>query len=120
MEEKQHLICINCPLGCRLEVTKTENEGWLIEGNQCNRGKIYAIKEMTNPTRVLTTTVVLENSMHCRLPVRTTDGIPKEKIFPAMEVLNNISVKAPIHAGDIIVHNILGTEVNVIASRSVQ
>jgi len=119
MEKERQLICINCPMGCRLKVTKTENGGWLVEGNSCNRGKTYAIKELTAPTRVLTTTVVLNSNLHRRLPVRTDDGIPKEKIFEAMRVLNNIKVEAPIHAGDVIYKNILGTVANVIASRSI-
>lgn len=119
MEEKRQLICINCPMGCRMEVTKTENGGWLIEGNQCNRGKIYAVKELTAPTRVLTTTVVLNSNLYRRLPVRTKEAIPKEKIFEAMEVLNHVEVQAPVQVGDIVVKNILGTGVDVIASRSV-
>jgi len=116
--EKHKLICINCPMGCRLEVTQTENGGWLVEGNQCNRGYSYAVREMTEPTRVLTTTVVIKNGFLPRLPVRTETAIPKEKIFEAMEVINKVVVEAPVKVGDVIVENILNTGVNVIASRS--
>jgi len=119
MENVRQLICINCPMGCRLKVTKSENNGWLVEGNECNRGKTYAVIELTAPTRVLTTTVILNSSLFRRLPVRTDKGIPKDKIFEAMKVLDKIKAEAPIHTGDVICCNILGTGVNVIASRSV-
>lgn len=116
--EKHKLICINCPMGCRLEVTQTENGGWLVEGNQCKRGTAYAIKELTEPTRVLTSTVVIKNGFLSRLPVRTQTAIPKEKIYEAMDVINKIVVTSPVNVGDVIIENILGTGVNVIASRS--
>jgi len=116
--EKHKLICINCPMGCRLEVTKTENGGWLVEGNQCKRGTSYAIRELTEPTRVLTSTVVIKNGFLSRLPVRTETAIPKEKIFEAMNVINKVVVEAPVKVGDVIVENILDTGINVIASRN--
>lgn len=116
--KKQELICINCPMGCRLEVTETENGGWLVEGNQCSRGKSYAIIELTAPTRILTTTVRINNGALKRLPVRTNSGIPKEKVFEAMAVVNQVVVDSPIKRGDVIIKNLLGTNADLIASRS--
>jgi len=118
MEKKHNLICINCPMGCRLEVSETENGGWLVEGNQCARGKAYAIKELTAPTRVLTTTVKINNGALNRLPVRTNIAIPKEQIFEAMKIINKVVVDSPIKRGDTIVRNLLETGADVIASRS--
>lgn len=118
MREKQDLICINCPMGCRLEVTETENGGWLVEGNQCARGKAYAIKELTAPTRVLTTTIKINNGFLNRLPVRTNIGLPKDKVFEAMNTINQLTVNTPIKRGDILIKNILDTGVDIIASRS--
>lgn len=119
MADKKNLVCIGCPMGCRLSVTKTENGGWLVEGNQCNRGEAYAVKELTNPTRVLTTTVKMNNGFIRRLPVRTSDAIPKNMLYDAMEIINNIEVEAPVKMGDIIIKNILNTNINVVASRTV-
>lgn len=112
------IICINCPMGCRLQVTTGVQGELQVEGNQCSRGRAYALKELTTPTRVLTTTIKLKNGLYRRLPVRTVDGIPKEKLTLAMAVLNRIEVEAPVQAGDIIINNLLGTNVDVIASRS--
>jgi CxxC motif-containing protein len=117
MPTKKHcLICIGCPLGCRLTVT--EKDGWRVEGNTCKRGAVYAVKELTNPTRVLPTTVKIKDGFLKRLPVRTAAPLPKNKIFEAMQVINRVEVEAPVKMGDVIIENILGTGVNVIASRS--
>lgn len=120
MAEVYELICIGCPLGCRLTVTKNDDESWLVKGNQCNNGKDYGIKEMTNPTRVLTTTVKITGSYIKRLPVRTDKAIARKLIYDAMKLINRVEVKAPVRMGDIIIENILDTEVNVIASRTLK
>ncbi len=118
MEDNRSLICINCPMGCHLEVEKDKNGEWLITGNQCKRGITYAINEMTAPVRVLTTTVKVSNGLYRRLPVRTSDAIPKEKLFEAMQMINQVTVQAPVKVGDVIINDILGTGIDVLASRS--
>lgn len=119
MDQKQNLICISCPLGCHLEVTKLANGEIQVEGNNCKRGITYGINEVTAPMRVLTTTVKCENGDWNRLPVKTKEPIPKGSLQKAMEVINQITVKAPVKIGDIIVKNILGTGVDVVACRSI-
>ncbi|QZY55021.1 DUF1667 domain-containing protein [Crassaminicella profunda] len=115
--EKHQLVCIVCPMGCYLEVTK-ENEEYNVTGNKCPRGKAYGMKELTNPTRVVTTTVKIKGGLLNRLPVKTKEAIPKEKIFECMKFIDSIEVKAPISVGDIIVKDLLGTGVDLVASRS--
>lgn len=117
--EKQNMICISCPMGCHLEITAIEGGGWLIEGNQCKQGKVYARKELTAPTRTLTTTVKVKGSEQNLLPVKTQKAIPKEKLFEAMEVINDVSVQPPIKVGDVVVEDILGTGVNVVATKNI-
>ena len=70
-----------------------------------------------NPTRVLTTTVAIEGGAHGRMPVRTEQPIPKGKLFEAVEALRQVRLTSPVHCGDVVLENILGTGVNVIASR---
>ena len=55
MEEK-NLICIGCPMGCPLTVKMEHGEVVSVTGNTCKRGDIYARKEVTNPTRIVTST----------------------------------------------------------------
>lgn len=113
------LVCIVCPRGCRLEV-KEENGEYSVTGNLCKRGMDYGIKEVTSPTRVVTTTVKVVNSTVRRLPVVTKGEIPKGQIFEAMKIINKVTVQPPIKVGDIIVENILDSGVNVTASRTIE
>ena len=115
--EKHQLICIVCPMGCHLEVIKENNE-YNVTGNICPRGKAYGVKELTNPTRVVTTTVKIKGGLLNRLPVKTKDAIPKKKLFDCMKFIDSIEVKSPICVGDVIVKDILSTGVDLVAARS--
>lgn len=114
------MICIVCPIGCHLEVVEDlESEtGYRVYGATCKRGEVYGVKELSNPTRLITSTVSINGGNLRRLPVRTDKDIPKDKIFECMKIINSIEVEAPINIGDIIVENILDTGVNIVASRS--
>lgn len=115
-----NMICIACPLGCKMEIKTIVNGSTAhrITGNKCPRGEQYAIKEMTNPTRMVTSTVLIENSHLPLLPVRTSEAIPKDKIFECMKVLDDVRLKGPVKAGDVVVENLLGLGIDIIASRS--
>lgn len=115
----RNVICIECPIGCNIKIVKDE-DGYKISGNSCKRGYEYAVREMEDPKRVLTTTVKLNNSYLKRLPVRSSSEIPKRLIFECMNILKDIEVSAPIRAGQVIVENILNTGADIIASRSVE
>lgn len=118
--DKREIICVVCPIGCQLEVVKDDScKGYGVKGNQCVRGEEYGIKEISNPTRVLTTTVKVKNACIKRLPVRIDAPIPKELIIGCMKELNRIEVQAPVKAGNILVQNILNTGANVISARSI-
>ncbi|WP_050607914.1 DUF1667 domain-containing protein [Clostridium niameyense] len=115
--EIRELTCIGCPLGCGLEVKMDGSKVVEVTGNTCPRGKIYAEKECTNPTRILTISIKVENGEEDVVCVKTEKDIPKDKIIEAVEVLKSIEVKAPINIGDIVLENILGSGVNVIATK---
>ncbi|VYU51279.1 DUF1667 domain-containing protein [Clostridium tertium] len=112
----KNLICICCPMGCHLEVDIDEKS---VKGNSCKRGEEYGIMEVTNPIRIVTTTVKLLDSSENLLPVKTKEGIPKHLIFKCMEELKRIKVKAPIEVGDIVLKNILDTGIDVLSTKSV-
>ncbi len=116
MNKKHEMICIACPVGCHLTVF----DDLTVEGHKCPRGKEYGIKELTNPTRIVTSTVKITGAHKGRIPVRTEHDIPKELIYKVMDVINSVVVEAPVHMGDVIIENILDTGVNVIASRSMK
>ncbi len=118
--EKREMVCIVCPVGCRLEVFEDDksDSGYIVKNATCLRGEVYAVKELTNPTRVVTSTVKIRNGLLNRLPVKTDGTISKDKIFECMDIINSIEVEAPIKVGHIIVENVLGEGVNIIATRS--
>lgn len=109
------LICIVCPKGCHLQVD--EEHGYAVTGNSCPRGAEYGKTELLHPTRVLTSTVRLEGGLHLRLPVKTSAPIPKELMFEAMNALNGVTLTAPITVGQVVIANLLGTGVDVVATR---
>lgn len=113
----KEITCIVCPIGCRMTVLETD--GTLeIKGNMCPRGENYAIEEFKNPTRMVPTTVKIQGAFLRRLPVITSQPIPKDKIFDIMEVINKAEVKAPVTLGDVIIKNILDLGVDIVATRS--
>lgn len=111
----KELYCITCPTGCLLAVTQQNGE-YLVEGNGCKRGIEFAVTEMTNPTRSLTTTVRTTFSGVPVLPVRTDGEIPKGKIMEAMRELNAVLVDRALGCGDTILDDIAGSGVRVIAT----
>ena len=114
-----NLICINCPRGCHLTVEKTGEE-IRVEGNVCPRGHTYAVNELTNPLRTLTTTVGIESETQKRLPVISSAPLPKGRIMEAMKALKDVSVKAPVHLGDPVYRNVLNLGIDILASRSIE
>ncbi len=118
MTKRTNMICIVCPIGCHLEIIEDEANGVSVSGNTCKRGEAYGRNELVNPTRVLTSTVKINGALFPRLPVKTNGAIPKNKIFEAMQVINIVVVDSPVHCGDILIKDILGLGVDIVAARS--
>lgn len=115
--EIRDLTCIGCPIGCMMQVSLEGSQVIAVTGNTCIRGEEYAHKELTNPTRIVTSTVpVLKGSIPI-ISVKTQSDIPKSKIFECMKELKQCTVTAPVKIGDIIKANIAGTGVNIVATK---
>ena len=112
--EKRILTCIGCPMGCTLTVALEGSEVKSVEGNTCKRGDIYARKEVTNPTRIVTTTVRLKNGGV--VSVKTKEDIPKEKIMDCVKEIKQLEVDTPVQIGQVILDNVAGTGVPVVAT----
>lgn len=118
-QEIRELICINCPMGCPLTVTLEDGEVLSVKGNTCPRGDSYGRKEVTNPTRIVTTSVPVDGSKTERMvSVKTGHDIPKGKIFDVVQELAGVRAQAPVAIGDVILANVAGTGVNVIATKN--
>lgn len=117
--EVKNLTCINCPMGCALTVEMNGNEVINVTGNTCNRGDAYARKELTDPTRIVTSTVKVVGGKSDMVSVKTREDIPKGKIFECVKELKDVLIQAPVHIGDIVVANIADTGIDVVATRNV-
>lgn len=113
------MICICCPLGCRMTVEKTA-DGFEVKGNTCPRGKAYAIDEMTAPKRMVTSSVLVRGGNFNTASVKSSAPLPKEKIFDALETLNGVVLDAPIKEGDVAVKNVLGLGIDFVSTRDVE
>lgn len=118
--EKRELICIGCPLGCRITVSMENGEVVDVTGNTCKRGEAYAVKEVTAPARTVTSTVIVKGGTLRMVSVKTQTDIPKEKIQDCMAALKGVCVEAPVHIGQVIVENVAGTGVNVVATKNIK
>jgi CxxC motif-containing protein len=111
----KELVCIVCPRGCRLQVD--EENGFAVTGNSCERGAEYGKNEISNPTRVLTSTVKAVGGRYRRCPVKTSGAVPKGKLLEVMSLLDGVEVKAPVHIGQVVLSNVAGTGMDVIATK---
>jgi len=111
------LICIVCPKGCHLKVD--EENGYAVTGNSCEKGAAYGKKELTNPTRVVTSTVRVEGGEKQRVSVKTNRDIPKGKMLEAVALLDTVCLTAPVHIGDVVLEDILGTGADFVATGTV-
>ena len=123
MAETEIITCINCPVGCRMTVKLSDDGSFLsASGNTCPRGDHYARKEVTDPTRIVTSSAYVRGAKSGAKTVslKTASDIPKGKIFDVLEELRGLTVDAPVRIGDVLLENAAGTGVNVIATRNVE
>ena len=118
--EVRELICIGCPMGCNLKVEIKDGEAVSVSGNTCKIGETYAKKEVSNPTRVVTSTLKVDGGTVDMVPVKTESDVPKVKIFDVVRSLKGCTIKAPINVGEVLVENVAGTGVNIISTRSIE
>ena len=115
---EQQITCINCPVGCRLQVVLENGQVVSVSGNSCKRGETYAHQECTQPLRMITAVAPVKGSV---MPVslKTRSPIPKAKIDECMRAIDELQLTAPINAGDVLIANVVDTGVDVIATKSV-
>ena len=118
--ENRDLICIGCPLGCPLTVTIENGEVTSVTGNTCPKGDAYARKEVTNPTRIVTSTVRVEGGVAPMVSCKTASDIPKGKIFEVANALKDVVATAPVAIGDILLANAADTGVDIIATKNIE
>ena len=110
------LICIGCPNGCLVTVDKNQDGSLSITGNTCKKGEEYARNEVTAPKRTVTSIVRVAGGKNPVVSVKTKEEIPKEKIAACMEEINRTALKAPVSLGQIVIADVAGTGVDIVAT----
>jgi CxxC motif-containing protein len=117
MERK--VTCIECPTGCTVTVRVENDKAVHLEGFGCRRGHDYAVAEIEHPERILTTTVPTRGFSVRMLPVRTSRPIPRALTVQAMDEIRKVAILRPVRVGDVIIEDLLGLGVEVVATRSI-
>ena len=117
MTKQQELLCVSCPKGCVLKVEVEDGQVTQVQGATCKRGEVYAKQEITDPRRMVATSIRVKNGLLPVIPVYTAEAFPKDKIFDLLDLIRKQEVSAPVKKGDILIENALGYDINVIASR---
>ena len=112
---EKEFVCIVCPRGCRLKIDDNMN----VTGNFCPRGKAYAISEVTNPVRMITSSIRVTNREDLLVSVKTSVAVPKGKIFEVMQEIDKLSVAAPCRIGDVALSNVLGTGADIVITKNI-
>lgn len=120
----REFTCIICPNGCEITAEINEKadgtrEIVSIEGATCPKGEAYVKQELTDPQRNIATSVLVEGGVLPLVSVRLTSPIPKARIFDAMAEIRKCRVTAPVHAGMVLIHNLLGYETDVIVTKEI-
>ena len=116
MESKKIVMtCISCPLGCTVEIKKVGDD-YEVFGNECEKGEKYAIQEITNPMRGITSTVKTVFNDFPRLPVKTDREVPLKDIFLFMEEINSVVVEERMKPGDFVLKEMRNTDINLVAT----
>lgn len=108
---KKEFTCIVCPVGCKLMV-----DGDTITGNRCPRGYQYALQEIKDPKRMVTSTVATNSTIRRRISVKTDKPIAKPLLFDVIVALRKVVIDHPVKVGDILIPHVLDTDVNIVAT----
>ena len=114
------IICVACPVGCRIKIKSAEGNIEEITGYQCEQGRKYAVEEFKNPTRILPTTVRVKNGILPLVSVKTAEPIPKSELLAAMEELARVEMEAPVECGQVVLENVVDSGVTVVATNNVE
>lgn len=140
MNESRELICITCPIGCHLSVEKDREGRFAVTGNRCSRGEVYAREELLSPRRVVSATCGISasppgqhsvattapaatqsSSLYAprRIPVRTREAFPREKIPELLGLVYRLELPLPVKRGQVAIAGVLGTGIDLIVERSI-
>jgi CxxC motif-containing protein len=117
---KKDMICISCPIGCRISAEWENDSDIIVTGNKCQRGVVYGREEILSPRRIVSATMEINSSLLGRIPVMTNGTLPKGLIDPLLNKIYKMHLETPMARDDIIIKNIANTGIDLIATRTVR
>lgn len=120
MRSEREITCIVCPIGCKILVKFDKKKVDVLSGHKCKQGVDYAVNEALDPRRMLTTSVLVEDGKWPLVSVKTSTSVPKDKFFSILKEIKKTTVRAPVNLGDIIIRNVLDTNIDVVATKTVK
>jgi CxxC motif-containing protein len=119
-DSEDELTCIVCPIGCRMHVSRKEDGSLRVTGNKCKRGAAYAEEEFRDPRRMVTGTCAVADGTFYRLPVRSSESVPVDRIPRFLNAMYELRVPAPVRRGEVIARNLGDTGIDLVATMTVE
>jgi len=105
------MVCIACPIACRLAVSTTRAGDVKVTGNRCPRGELYGREEVLAPKRILTAVVPTDSAMFPCAPVRTDRAINRTMVQELLKELYSRKVALPVRQGQVVIEDFDGARV---------
>jgi NADPH-dependent 2,4-dienoyl-CoA reductase/sulfur reductase-like enzyme/CxxC motif-containing protein len=115
----KNMVCFICPKSCLLSVQEIDDE-ILVKNNRCDRGAEFAVKELGDPERTLTSTMRVNNGALPLVSIRSETPVKKTELKDLVRCFDGMTVDAPVSSGDVLFSAIGKNGVNIIATRSVE
>jgi len=120
MTNKKEITCIVCPIGCKILVRTDGTHFELLDGNKCKKGIDYARNEALDPRRMLTSSVLVKNGEWPLVSVKSSQPVPKDKVFSVLKEIKRTMVNAPVKSGQTIIKNVSSTKIDIVATKSIK
>ncbi len=117
MAEQREFICVTCPVGCSIEALVEGQELIEMRGQACGRGEHFVQEELTDPRRMLTTTVRVRGGTLPLVPVRSSAPLPQHLLMEVARALRQVELEAPVQEHQVVLENVFDTQVDIVTSR---
>ena len=119
MSVEKEITCIVCPIGCKILVRTDGTSFEILEGSKCKKGIEYARSEALDPRRMLTTSVLVKDGEWPLVSVKSSQSVPKDKLFIVLKEIKKAKVESPVENGQILIKNVANTGIDIIATKTV-
>ena len=120
MASEKEITCIVCPIGCKILVRMDGSKLEILSGYKCKKGIEYSRNEALDPRRMLTTSALVKNGDWPLVSVKSSQPVPKEKLFFVLQKVKKADVNAPVILGEIVIKNVADTGIDIIATKTVE